>query len=668
MRSPSNVDPSESATMEDPTAMTIEFLRARLLSERSISRTSRQRADELARRVMELEEELKIVSLQKKKAEKATADVLAILESHGVSDLSETLDSISDQEEVPCESKVSNSCVKEEEVFVSSRLRENGAEEFSGSELESSPVTGRNLSWNSSKDSQHSRDRKYMDTSMRRRSDYVSPSYSSPKHRPGRSCRRIKRKEKRSVVEDLKDEEAEPANRSGDFVRNYPVTLEEDFQNQEEKASQECRDSDCLVKERKETSAAIERDGRGGEKSMQRALENQPVLFGRYEVEEKAQREWEEKFRENNSSNPDSCEPGNHSDVTEERDEYKLTPYLGQKTAPLDQKSKSKVHSFQNGSGSQTNNCDSSASKFAFPTAKENLSKEHDKNQSSSPSNSLPRHTSPADFHRNQSESIASPSHSRGTIFKPEASESQKEIVPVTNEMPGGIGGVLEALQQAKLSLKQKMNSLSLKEAGLYGKARGPPFLAPDRIEIPIGCAPLFRVPTDLQCEASSTRPNSSSGLALTNYPYTGNALAATSTQFPSSPTCLSASTSAGDVIFRAQTDGWSRQSNQRLSSDYPFVDNGGLLRRANLEPQFDVSGRNQLLARPSGSRPSVRIGFADPGLSLSRSYNTPYPVYPDPIRSNEGGFSRGRSVSSREPEPPVFYDDNVRPDMYRYS
>lgn len=37
--------------MGDSTEMTIEFLRARLLSERSISRTARQRADQLAKRV-----------------------------------------------------------------------------------------------------------------------------------------------------------------------------------------------------------------------------------------------------------------------------------------------------------------------------------------------------------------------------------------------------------------------------------------------------------------------------------------------------------------------------------------------------------------------------------------------------------------------------------------
>lgn len=40
-----------SSSMEDTTAMTIEFLRARLLSERSVSRSARQRAEELAKRV-----------------------------------------------------------------------------------------------------------------------------------------------------------------------------------------------------------------------------------------------------------------------------------------------------------------------------------------------------------------------------------------------------------------------------------------------------------------------------------------------------------------------------------------------------------------------------------------------------------------------------------------
>ena len=40
--------------MGDSTAMTIEFLRARLLSERSLSRAAKERADQLAKRVRHL--------------------------------------------------------------------------------------------------------------------------------------------------------------------------------------------------------------------------------------------------------------------------------------------------------------------------------------------------------------------------------------------------------------------------------------------------------------------------------------------------------------------------------------------------------------------------------------------------------------------------------------
>lgn len=42
---------SKASSMEDSNAMTVEFLRARLLSERSVSRSARQRADELAKKV-----------------------------------------------------------------------------------------------------------------------------------------------------------------------------------------------------------------------------------------------------------------------------------------------------------------------------------------------------------------------------------------------------------------------------------------------------------------------------------------------------------------------------------------------------------------------------------------------------------------------------------------
>ena len=43
--------PPPAGQMADSTAMTVDFLRARLLSERSVSRAARERADELAKRV-----------------------------------------------------------------------------------------------------------------------------------------------------------------------------------------------------------------------------------------------------------------------------------------------------------------------------------------------------------------------------------------------------------------------------------------------------------------------------------------------------------------------------------------------------------------------------------------------------------------------------------------
>ena len=45
-------------------------------------------------------------------------------------------------------------------------------------------------------------------------------------------------------------------------------------------------------------------DGYGRGKDMEKALEHQAQLIDRYEAMEKAQRDWEEKFRENNSATP----------------------------------------------------------------------------------------------------------------------------------------------------------------------------------------------------------------------------------------------------------------------------------------------------------------------------------------------------------------------------
>lgn len=58
------------------------------------------------------------------------------------------------------------------------------------------------------------------------------------------------------------------------------------------------------ISEEKGTNAGQCLNGHGGYKDMETALEHQAQLIGRYKEEEKAQRDWEEKFRENSSSTP----------------------------------------------------------------------------------------------------------------------------------------------------------------------------------------------------------------------------------------------------------------------------------------------------------------------------------------------------------------------------
>lgn len=144
---------------------------------------------------MELEDQLKIVSLQRKKAEKATAAVLSILENEGITDASEEFDSGSDQEAIFSNSKGADSTDNRNEYKPDPsnvKERENDAD-ISSSEIISSPSTGRSLSWKSGKHSLPSFERnRYTDSAWRRSGSFASTGTSSPK-RAGKSCRRIRR-------------------------------------------------------------------------------------------------------------------------------------------------------------------------------------------------------------------------------------------------------------------------------------------------------------------------------------------------------------------------------------------------------------------------------------------------------------------------------------------
>lgn len=75
MESPSGQD-MKASPGDDVMTMTIDFLRARLLAERSASKAAKQRIQELGTKVMELEEKLEQVIEDKKKAEKCAEEAL----------------------------------------------------------------------------------------------------------------------------------------------------------------------------------------------------------------------------------------------------------------------------------------------------------------------------------------------------------------------------------------------------------------------------------------------------------------------------------------------------------------------------------------------------------------------------------------------------------------
>ncbi|KAL8050536.1 hypothetical protein ABFX02_06G087500 [Erythranthe guttata] len=487
--------------MEESNAMTIEFLRARLLSERSVSKSARQRADELSKRVAELTEQLNFVSLQRKKAEKATADVLAILENHGISDVSEEFDSCSEQDESPHELKARNSSLVIQETSTNHKPRKNETEAYSSSEIESCPSIGsRSLSWKSTKDPQrHSPEKKKYIDSVRRRTSFSSNGSSAK--RAGKSCRRIRHRETRSI-EELQNVDTEKAVNSRDVCNcssnGEPVALTE---------------SPVL---RSNNEAQESNIGHYFNGDMESALQHQAQLIGQYEEEEKAQREWEDKFRENNNSGgtQDSCDPGNHSDVTEELYEMKppkqsfasetvCTDNQETKQEPQISKSLPPVTYDNHKVNSQEQKLvgESSATEFSFPTSKEK---------------------SDNDSSEKQHEASALRTHPSLQL----SSSSSRELSIMPRETSNNLGSVLEALQRAKLSLNQKLNNLPPSAGGATSSsAVKPSNLETDKVDswrIPISSPGLFRLPIDYQFEANNPRALSGDSFLthVTNRPF----------------------------------------------------------------------------------------------------------------------------------------------------
>ncbi|XP_020540435.1 uncharacterized protein LOC105648114 isoform X1 [Jatropha curcas] len=653
-------DQRTNSGMEDSTAMTIEFLRARLLSERSVSKSARQRADELAQRVAELEEQLRYVSLQRMKAEKATADVLAILEGNGISDISETFDSSSDQD-IPRESKLGNMSCKEEEDSVNSKVRNNESEELSGSDFDFSSAPGRSLSWKGRKDSPCSLE-KYKDPSVRRRSSFASVG-SSPKRRTGKSCRQIRRKEPRYVAEDFK---ASPV--KVDTLEDEVVTPSEEFLNGSDvkrgslesvvKRGEQIFHGGCFRSKRNASSNDLDYNVYGGDREMEKALEHQAQLIGQYEAMEKAQREWEEKFRENNSSTPDSCDPGNRSDITEERYEVKApATYPAVTIASQTHVVSSEVEDLSNirpngflpsshvdveRESSNTAVSKSSSQDFAFPMAKGKQNQESTGNNYLAPSH-VPDHDSVSNGSHNSpgSQTVPGiPSNLNNGFSGRKTSGNQNELYAlVPHKASDGLGGVLEALKEAKQSLQQRIDKLPL-AATSVGKSVEASFPSPgDKVQIPVGCIGLFRLPTDFSVEANARADvlNSSAQLSLGNYYPDARVTAAASNQFISSPYFESRSNMSTEDQFLASQY---VRSGSRIPTQKPYFD-----------PYLDTG-------LPSSSR------YTYPSYPINTSYPDLMPRMP--TREAFSPSLPGRIAGMPSANQFPFIDDNIKPNMYR--
>ncbi|KAK9127678.1 hypothetical protein Syun_016475 [Stephania yunnanensis] len=504
--------------MEDPASKTIEFLRARLLSERSVSRVAKERADELAKQVAELEEQLKVVTLQRKKAEQATAEVLAILEDNEVIDFSEAPD---DHIRTLCDTENDNSSKKKEENSASSAPTTKEAEGSSGSEVESS-ISGRSLSWKSCSDSLDSLKKQIEIDKDRRWDSFLYHANGSPTiPRTGKSCRQIKRKETISEMDDGRNESLVPDAQVGDAQvhtgnesvssDDKPEIFNEASSRQEGQISSEGYVSNMAENQRKENSYSHDFSESERDINLESALDDQEQFIDQYEVEETAQRQWEQKFNENKSYTPPS-EHGNQSDITDEirktAGPLDIVPFYGEETKSESCHAvKTTSRTLSNGLTpatrigrccSENQQCYSCQVREVAATSPE-FSFECQGNQKQDLANTLMSYSN-----RLLSKAV-SPFNEANYLYDGESSGGQMTLCQ-TSSKP--LADVLEALQSAKSSLMHELNRLSPSRQTMPRvmmlETPLPAFKSRKDVDVPFGCAGLFRVPSDMHMEATT--------------------------------------------------------------------------------------------------------------------------------------------------------------------
>ncbi|XP_020527365.1 uncharacterized protein LOC18441386 isoform X2 [Amborella trichopoda] len=508
-------DQGTNPVMEDSTAMTIEFLRARLQSERSLSKSARDKAVELAKRVSELEKQLEIVRSEKESAENATQAVLEVLDSLEVVNISDKSDSDMEQDGNIHESKASSVTSardnsinggEDEGNSTTSRLRSDGDDEMSSSEVDTGKVEAsqflqKTLSWRGRDDTCNSKGNFYKktpDQAARLKYSSIIVVRDSPKRRFGKSCRQIKRRSASAYVPDesslLSDQglggdvskcmgvKSEILDISHGCIKENAALVDrqlyvtkETMSGQtsgEEGAAKVHPESACLIEDQREkidpTSSPYRSEG---DINMDGALERISQLVNRYKAEESAQREWEE--RQVNSLTTGSSMPESQSDAVQE----KIDGHNEQEPATPPQENLVKIDKEK-----QEQDC------ATLPQSNSSVIDTIKKQESSE-----------VDCRRVHS----------GNHFVGASSREQGDFMRASLKED-----VLVALAQAKLTIKHELDRAQPSNGGAIVPVAGPGVQrsseAISSMEFPLNCSGLFRLPPDPRPEAFPSQVSSS--------------------------------------------------------------------------------------------------------------------------------------------------------------
>lgn len=236
----------------------------------------------------------------------------------------------------------------------------------------------------------------------------------------------------------------------------------------------------------------------------------------------------------------ESCDPGNNSDITEEREVVKSqSPSSHQRVTSLPQapESETKLHSACN-SFPETHIPDS------FRETSQGDQKANLRVQEEPTSSPLQCHMEQKSMPLVLDGPIKQENAQKNPALGPENSRKHEPHALVRHQTSDRVGNLLDTLQQAKLLLQKEITRVPPNGFGCEVRAIETPFRQPGptgKVDIPGGFSGLFRLPTDFSLEAtkgnfpfSGSSSGTGSRLSLAGYPHENGVLSTSDGRFGS--------------------------------------------------------------------------------------------------------------------------------------